>query len=267
MNTISVIIPMYNAEKTIQKTLDSVLEQTYPAHYQIIVINDGSSDNSLNIVKQYKSEHENADILLIDKPNGGVSSARNAGMRAATGEWIALLDSDDQWLPNKMEIQMKILEQHPKIDLIGSNINQEQTRILWKLKDRLMPIKTWELFIKWHPATPTLVFRRSILDEVGYYNESLRYAEDEELLLRICINKSCWFTPEQLVFCGEGKPTFGHSGLSGNLRGMQEGQRFVLKQAYKKHIINLMQYLFYRLYAEIKYWRRIFIVWKRKLNK
>ena len=116
---ISVIIPMYNAGKTIVRALESVRNQTYKAQsyepLEIIVINDGSTDRSLQVVNRYMQEHPEMDITIIDKPNGGVSSARNAGFRQATGQWLALLDSDDQWLPNKMEVQMKILEEHPEI--------------------------------------------------------------------------------------------------------------------------------------------------------
>lgn len=108
-------------------------------------------------------------------------------MRAATGQWIALLDSDDQWLPDKTRIQMDILSRHPQIDLLGSNVTGAKTRILWKTKNKLSPIHVWELFIKWHPPTPTIIFKSDILEEIGQYNESMRYAEDGEFLLRICM--------------------------------------------------------------------------------
>ena len=264
MTTISVIIPMYNSERTIEKALDSVVGQTYPAHYQIIVVDDGSSDRSAELVERYAEAHPSADIRLIRQSNGGVSSARNAGMRAATGQWIALLDSDDQWLPDKTRIQMDILSRHPQIDLLGSNVTGAKTRILWKTKNKLSPIHVWELFIKWHPPTPTIIFKSDILEEIGQYNESMRYAEDGEFLLRICMRKNCWFTPEQLVFCGEGKPAFGASGLSANLNGMQRGQRYFIRYAYQTHAINYIQYLFFRMYAELKHWRRLAIVWNRK---
>ena len=257
---ISVIIPVYNSAASIERCLSSVLAQTYKADYQIIIVNDGSTDNSLEIINRYIQEHPSIDILVINKPNGGVSSARNAGLYAATGEWIALLDSDDEWLPDKIAVQIGIVNTHPEIDLLGTNVVGSQTRILWKLKDKLSPVKVWELFIKWHPSTPTVIFRSEILKDVGVYDESMRYGEDGEFLLRICTQKNAWFTPEQLVFCGNGKPTFGSSGLSGNMRGMQRGQRQILKRAYNKHIIHLTQYMLFALYAELKYWRRILIV-------
>ena len=130
MPSISVIIPMYNSERTIEKALDSVVRQTYLAYYQIVVVDDGSSDRSAELVERYAEAHPSADIRLIRQSNGGVSSARNAGMRAATGQWIALLDSDDQWLPDKTKIQMDILSRHPQIDLLGSNVTGAKTRIL-----------------------------------------------------------------------------------------------------------------------------------------
>ena len=241
MTTISVIIPMYNSERTIEKALDSVVGQTYPAHYQIIVVDDGSSDRSAELVERYAEAHPSADIRLIRQSNGGVSSARNAGMRAATGQWIALLDSDDQWLPDKTRIQMDILSRHPQIDLLGSNVTGAKTRILWKTKNKLSPIHVWELFIKWHPPTPTIIFKSDILEEIGQYNESMRYAEDGEFLLRICMRKNCWFTPEQLVFCGEGKPAFGASGLSANLNGMQRGQRCLPNTCYQLYPVSFFQ--------------------------
>ena len=267
MLSISVIIPMYNSERTIEKALDSVAGQTYPAHYQIIVVDDGSSDRSAELVERYAEAHPSADIRLIRQSNGGVSSARNAGMRAATGQWIALLDSDDQWLPDKTSVQMNILSQHHEIDLIGSNLQGGQTRILWKLKDKLSPIRIWELFIKWHPPTSTVLFKSAIIQEVGLYNETMRYAEDGEFFLRICMRKNCWFTPEQLEFFGQGRPEFGAGGLSGNLRGMQRGQRQILKYARKERAIGPIQYVFLRLYAELKHWRRVLIVYNRNRKK
>src|ERR1700748_2886881 len=106
IDKISVIIPMYNAEKTIIRCIRSVLNQTYKANYQIIVANDGSKDDSLNVIKSFVSQNKQHDIEIIDKPNGGAATARNAGLRIAKGEWIALLDSDDEWVPNKIEVQM-----------------------------------------------------------------------------------------------------------------------------------------------------------------
>src|SRR5665648_285464 len=92
---------MYNSKATIISTLDSIKNQTaFEQIIEIIIINDGSTDDSLNLVEKYIEDNQNMPILIINMPNGGVSSARNAGMKAAKGEWIALLDSDDEWVSN-----------------------------------------------------------------------------------------------------------------------------------------------------------------------
>ncbi|HOA81558.1 MAG TPA: glycosyltransferase family 2 protein, partial [Defluviitaleaceae bacterium] len=99
----SVVIPLYNKELSIGNTIQSVLDQTYQ-EFEIVVVNDGSTDNSLQIVEQINDPR----IRIINKPNGGVSSARNRGIKEAKSEWIALLDGDDLWTPNYL-IEMKNL--------------------------------------------------------------------------------------------------------------------------------------------------------------
>ena len=258
---------MYNASGSIIRAIDSVFKQTYKTDYEVIVINDGSTDNSAHIVREYTKAFPDRKIILINKPNGGVSSARNAGILAAHGDWIALLDSDDEWLPEKIACQMNILHQNPDIDFLGCNLIGQQTRILWMLKDHLTPIKTWELLVKMHPQTSTAIFKRSIIRDVGLYNEHMRYAEDGEFWVRICIQKNCWFHPDQLVVYDGGKALFGASGLSANVRAMQQGQRQIFQYAYQNHAINIIQYLILRLYGELKYCRRRLIVMHRNNNK
>lgn len=97
---ISVIIPVYNAEPFLKECLDSVLDQTYE-NVEIVCVNDGSKDNSLSILNEYKEKHDN--IIVIDQPNGGVSSARNAGIRASSGKYLQFLDSDDLLAPKTCE--------------------------------------------------------------------------------------------------------------------------------------------------------------------
>ena len=117
---ISVIIPLYNKEKSITDTVNSVLNQTFK-DFELIIVNDGSKDNSLSVVNQFTDKR----VKIIDKPNGGVSTARNAGMKRAEGEYIALLDSDDEWLPHKLERQIEVLNENPHIDFLGTNRNGE----------------------------------------------------------------------------------------------------------------------------------------------
>lgn len=96
---ISVVIPLYNKAECISRTIESVLSQTYE-EFEIIVVNDGSTDGSVNIVSQLKDDR----IRIVQKPNGGVSSARNLGVQSAKYDWIVFLDADDVMMPNNLEV-------------------------------------------------------------------------------------------------------------------------------------------------------------------
>jgi len=101
--SISVIIPVYNRENLVTSCIESILKQTYE-HREIIVVDDGSTDNTLNVVKQYQN-----DIKIIHIKNGGSSAARNAGLNHASGDYIAYIDSDDTWHPDKLSIFMNCI--------------------------------------------------------------------------------------------------------------------------------------------------------------
>ncbi|MHC5139531.1 MAG: glycosyltransferase family 2 protein, partial [Planctomycetota bacterium] len=101
--TISAVIPAYNAAKYIARSIDSVLAQTHPVD-EIVIVDDGSTDNTAAIIKDYGDK-----VRYIHQPNAGVSAARNTGIEAATGNWIAFLDADDEWLPEKIKRQVENL--------------------------------------------------------------------------------------------------------------------------------------------------------------
>ena len=107
---VSVVIPVYNASKYLAKTLDSALSQTYK-NLEIILINDCSTDNSLEIMRDYEKADFRIRVLDSEK-NQGVAAVRNRGIQAATGEYIALLDSDDVWVEDKIERQLKLLKEN-----------------------------------------------------------------------------------------------------------------------------------------------------------
>ena len=112
---ISVIIPSFNREKTIERCLDSVINQTYPA-FEIIVVDDGSEDQTLNIIKE---KYVNR-VRVISQNHKGAQAARNKGIKAACGEYISFLDSDDEWVPNKLELQVNELIKNPNKVICGN---------------------------------------------------------------------------------------------------------------------------------------------------
>jgi len=116
---ISVVIPAYNAEKFISKTLDSVFAQTYK-NYELIVVDDGSGDNTAEVVEKYIAMH-GLRGQCIRQQNKKIAGARNTGIRAASGSWIALLDHDDIWFPEKLDEVIKALNLHSDVDVICHN--------------------------------------------------------------------------------------------------------------------------------------------------
>jgi glycosyltransferase involved in cell wall biosynthesis len=257
---ISVVIPMYNSEKTIVATLDSVFNQKYLPK-EIIVVNDGSNDNSLEIVSDYISKNIKISVILIDKENGGVSSARNEGMKIAKGDWIALLDSDDVWLPNKLQRQKEVLEQNPQIDFLGCNRNGEFfKRVMFKKLDLLSQIKPKDLMFKFLFVVPTVIFRRTIVENIGFFNETQRYAEEGNYFIRISNKYNCYLLNESYVITGGGKNHFGDSGLTANLYQMEKGELKNLVYSFQNNIINIFEFIFFTIFSILKYFRRVIIV-------
>lgn len=251
---------MYNSEDTIITCIDSVLNQTYRGKIEIIVVNDGSKDNSKTIIEEIvKNNNSDIEIQLINKENGGVSSARNQGLALAKGEYIALLDSDDRWLENKLEVQMEILKSNTEIDFIGCARNNEVLEIFGKKIETLHKATVKELLVKMYPQTSTAVFKHKLFQQLGGYNESMTHAEDGNLWIRYCANTNFYYLPDSLVITGDGKPHFGHSGLSANLTAMEKGVVFSLKEAWKNKYITLFTYMILYIFYKLKFIRRILI--------
>lgn len=261
---ISVVIPMYNSINTIFNTLDSIKNQTaIDKIIEIIIVNDGSTDNSLEIVKKYKTENENLPIVIIDKLNGGVSTARNKGMNVAKGDWIALLDSDDEWLPNKIECQIRIIKENPDVNFLGGPFNENKLKIFWKKIDRLYKAKVSDICIKNFPQPSTVIFKKEIFDEIGGFDENQRYAEDGNYFMKICNKYNLYYSPQLLIIYNNGKSGFGDRGLSANLKGMYEGNIKNIKELKRDLIISSSFYVFLRVFYWVKYIRRILITKSR----
>ncbi len=180
---VSVIIPVYNREKFIERAINSVLKQTY-RNFEIIVVNDGSNDNTANILQKYATK-----IRIMTLPvNKGVSYARNIGIRYAMGEYVAFLDSDDEWLENKLEEQIAYVNRHKQIKIL-------QTEEIWiRNGKRVNPLKKHKkyegyIYPKCLPlciiSPSSVLIKREILKKVGWFDTSFPACEDYELWLRI----------------------------------------------------------------------------------
>lgn len=257
----TVVIPMYNSKDTIKSAIESVLNQTYKEPIEIIIVNDGSKDGCEKIVEKLVLNNKtNRIIKLINKQNGGVSSARNRGVKESRGDWIAFLDSDDIWLPEKLQKQVNEVEKDSNIKCIGTNRNGELYPFFKKAQNYLYTLNAKEIIAKWHPHTSTVLVDKGILLKTNLYDETRTHAEDGDLLLRATQYCNLHVLNENLVYTGGEKRSFGESGLSANMPKMFEGEILALNGAKKRKQINLFEYLCFYLWLTLKYYRRVFIV-------
>ena len=254
---ISVVIPMYNASNTIERALDSIKGQTFRCNYQIIVVNDGSKDNSQEIVEKYIADNPQLNITLINQLNGGVSKARNTGLKHASGNLIAFLDSDDAWKEEKIEEQLKIFKNHYNVDFLGTGFAGFGIKAkIGKLKK----ISFEDLLFRNYFQPSTILMKREIVDKVGYFDENQKYAEEGNYFFRVSKDFKCFFLNQELIVFGDGKSGFGESGLSANLKEMEKGELKNLKFAYENKWIGFGLYFVTVCFSLLKYLRRIVIV-------
>lgn len=169
---VSVIVPVYNGDLYLSEAIESVLRQVYKP-VEIIVVDDGSDDETPNIAQSY------AEVRYMRQDNSGPSAARNTGIRAAHGKFIAYLDHDDIWLPNLLQVHISYLLSHPDI---GFTICTGQ----WFLEEGVeKPAWVERAQLDEHsPLLSAQVLRRCVLERVGLFDPSYRLAEDTEWLFR-----------------------------------------------------------------------------------
>jgi len=172
---VSVIIPVYNGERFLAEAIESALNQDYP-DFEIIAVDDGSTDRSPEILGSYP------DLRVIRQENRGVAAARNRGLESSGGDYIAFLDQDDLWLPEKLRRQAGFLQHHPAADMVV--VHQEMflqpgmSRPSW-LRPRLLeePHKTF--------VPSAFMTRKGLFEKIGTFNETYRNGSDSDLMFRI----------------------------------------------------------------------------------
>lgn len=207
----SIVIPLYNKANCICDTLQSVLTQTYD-HYEIIVVDDGSSDNSVAVVAklpEFSAAMAGGQARLIRKPNGGVCSARNRGIREARYDYVAFLDADDLWAPDFLEEMVRLINDFPEAYLYSSNygetINGKMIRDVSTglpkgfrgiVSDYFeMPARVSDLV-----CSSSAIVRKEVFKEVGGFDERIRYAEDTDMWWRIIARHPFAFFDKYLAF-------------------------------------------------------------------
>jgi len=183
MFRISVIIPTFNRAHSLPRALHSVLNQTLPPE-ELIVVDDGSNDNTEALIRETFPQ-----VRYIRQVQQGVSAARNRGIEMAQGDWIALLDSDDEWLPSKLEHQVQLLKKNPEYKVChteeiwirnGVRVNQmnKHKKVGGWIYQQCLPLCAM--------SPSSIVLHKSLLEDVGNFKEELPACEDYDLWLRIC---------------------------------------------------------------------------------
>ena len=231
MFEISIIIPTFNRKLFLLNAIDSVLNQTYQ-NIELIIIDDGSSDKTINKLKQYKSQ-----IKIYSQINKGVSAARNKGIKISQNDWVAFLDSDDRWHPKKLEKQINYLKKNPKYKIchtdeiwirnaIRVNPHYKHKKYGGYIFDKCLDI------CRISPSSALI--HKSIFDNVGLFDENLPVTEDYDLWLKITAKFPVLYLNEKLTI-----KYGGHSDqLSKKYWGMDRFRIKALENIIKNNSLN-----------------------------
>lgn len=274
---VSVIIPAYNHQNYIVECIESVLNQTY-TNIQLIVINDGSKDNTAEVVRNYINENNLVNIEFFSNHNQGLCKTLNFGIKKSKGDYIAILASDDSWLPRKIEEQISLLENNIAIGLvysdayiIGGNVktthkySDYKPSIKKKFLNSIQNVNVYKsLLIENFVLASTVLMRKSVIDNIGDFDVSLLF-EDYDMWLRITRKYPISYIDQPL-----GYYRMHNSNMSNSKKIMLRGTRQILSKhlndesTFGKPRLKLMIYIrFYfrsiiNLYMKNKLQKKIF---------
>ena len=251
---VSIVIPLYNSQNDILNCLKSISNQVYK-NYEIIIVDDGSTDNSLNIVKDFKEKHPEILVKLFCQKNSGPSKARNVGIRESKGELIAFIDSDDEWRENKLNCIVPIFN-NQEIALVASLYSIGEKEVFKNLDDSIEFISFNKLLLKNYFVTSGTVCRTSVLNHFRF-NESQKYSEDYRFWLEICSHGYRSVLLYSSLTRMNAKPIYGSRGLSSKLYEMEKGELQNFMYLFKTHKINLFQVSMAVIFSLVKYCIRV----------
>ena len=201
----SVIIPLYNKENHIKATLQSVLSQTF-TDFEVIIVNDVSTDNSLNLVRQIKDER----IQIINHPvNKGLSASRNTGITYAKADMIAFLDADDLWKPRFLESICFLIDAYPDASIFATQYEEFYTGdFIVPIKADRLPVTENQIYLldffpvnmgKLIVSFSSICIRRKVFEKIGTFNEAVTFAEDVDFYIRAFYNNQLAYYNKSLA--------------------------------------------------------------------
>jgi len=241
---VSVIIPTYNRAAYLQKALQSVKEQTYQS-LEIIVIDDGSTDDTRIMLEGYEVQ-----LRYFYQENKGISGARNTGIRNANGEYVAFLDSDDYWVPEKTAQQVELFKQHPEYGLVASRC--ASIRLDGSYRERNRPGKSgWileDLFKANFIRTSAAMVKKECFKGIGLFDEELKECEEYDLWLRIAAQYPMGFINKSLAVYVDNPEGISNDSLTGRLYRLKVLEKQYLQEKipaplYAQRIANTCHYI------------------------
>lgn len=231
MATVDIIIPAYNAARYLPAAIESVISQTFD-DWRIILVNDGSTDDTAAIASAFQAKLGDK-MLVITQANAGLPAARNAAIRNSSAEFLAILDADDIWLPNRLAESLKAFDARPEVGL-------SYGLITW-MDETGKPLETFagnprdaegkiarSIYLrKVELPCPTITFRRKCVEEVGMFDETMRATEDRDMWLRIALRYEVAFIPKVIAYYRTSA-----NSMSGDLNRMFNAQRRFIGKHY-----------------------------------
>ena len=261
--SVSVIIPAYNSRNTISRALTSVLSQTLQPT-EIIVIDDGSIDDTVSVVQRFSSQLQ-PDFLKLVKldSNHGPGYARNIGWDMACGKFLAFLDADDSWHRRKLEIQTTYMLKHSELTLTGHRcicLSEHDTPPQLPENWDVKPISRRQLMLfSCSLFTPSVIIKRGIPYR---FDPGRRYLEDRLLWLQLALN-GCKIARLELTLAYLHKAPYGEKGLSSDLWPMEKGELDAYTQLRKMGLLNKLQESALKAFSLLKYLRRVWLSRRR----
>ncbi|HXE65817.1 MAG TPA: glycosyltransferase family A protein [Rhodanobacteraceae bacterium] len=202
---VSIVLSTYNRLPLLHRAVDSVIAQTF-RDWELIVVDDGSTDGT----REYLEAIEDPRVRPIWLQHGGVTSARNAGLRLARGEWVAFHDSDDLWLPEKLEWQLQRVTAHPAcrwsytkysfIDTNGTPLPERTNLLPLPVSGHILePLLRFEV----STAVPTMLVQRSLIEEIGGFDAKMLFLSDYDFILRLAACSEVYALSEMLTLVRE----------------------------------------------------------------
>ena len=200
-NKISVIIPTYNRANLLPRAIESVLKQTF-TNFELIIVDDCSIDNTTEVVKEFLKKDKRIKYIRLNKNSGSAAYPRNIGIQRASGEYIAFLDSDDEWLPEKLEKQIQLFRNSSNnLGFVGCNaivIDKKSNKITeYKTPQHGYVFK--ELLVNDFILNPSsILIKKKVFNKIGFFDENLKIGEDWDMWIRIAQWYEFDFVPQPL---------------------------------------------------------------------